>query len=483
MSVPNRVNSRLRGYGFMLIPAILLSAQMFFLSCRGKVSVEKKQIILISIDTLRADHISPAGYLRDTSPHLSQLVEDAVYYTQAYPNGCWTMPSHMSLLTGTLPSRHGIIQDWQSMNRGEYPEMNETIHTVSEVLRSEGIFTIKSALLPEELGFGKGYDINRRGDPLEDEERFKILLEDMAGIKDEDFFLFVHTWMVHAPYSNSRFLAENRLDPQGRARIDKFRQSLPDGVDKVSLFREFLIEHDLYNRQDCMALYDSGIHYVDAMLGRLFRQIHELGIYDQMMLIVVSDHGEHFSEHYPRQFYDHHGRDFYEEFIKVPLIVKYPHSYRRGRREQPVALVDVVPTILDFYEIEIPDFVQGDSLLLPYRKRSRGYVVSEAISVTGVERKMIRQGALKYIVTMPDPEGAARMNWKGINEKRLFDLKNDPQESINLFPDLSFNKTCNSMERALLSEIRRSAESNTGMKKSKLSEETLEHLKSLGYIK
>jgi arylsulfatase A-like enzyme len=466
---------------FILIA--LLSGPIFLSSCKGRVSVEKKQIVLISVDTLRGDHVSPAGYLRNTSPHLLQLVKESVYFTQAYPNGCWTMPSHMSLLTGTLPSRHGIIQDWQSMTQGEYPKMNDRVRTVSEILQTQGVSTIKFARLPEELGFGKGYDRNRGSDPLEDEGSFNRLLADITQIKDEDFFLFIHTWMVHAPYSNSRYLAENRFSPEERAYIDGFRSSVPRGVDRVRLFREFLINHDLYNRQDCVTMYDSGIYYVDAMLGRLFEKCRELGIYDQMMLIVVSDHGEHFSEHYPRQFYDYHGKDFYEEFIKVPLIVKYPLGYRVGTQDKPVALVDVVPTILDFYGIEIPGFMQGDSLLKANRKRSRGYVVSEAISLNGVERKMIRKGDLKYIVTMPDPEGPARMNWRGINEKRLFDLKSDPKETINLFPDMSYRKTCNEMERALLSVIQLSVELNTGARKTKLSDETLEHLKSLGYIK
>ncbi len=454
-----------------------------FVSCKGKVSVKMKQIILISVDTLRADHISPAGYVRDTSPYLSELVDDSVYYTHAYTNGCWTMPSHMSLLTGTLPSRHGIIQDWQTRKRGEYYTMNETIRTVSEVLQAQNILTMKFARLPNELGFGKGYRIDRGADPLEDENRFTRLLNELSLRKDQDFFLFLHTWMVHAPYTNSHYLAENRLSSEQRAFIEGVRQTVPVGVDRVKVFLDFLKKHGLYNSQDCMTLYDSGISYVDTMLGRLFEKCRELGIYDQVMLIVVSDHGEHFSEHYPSQFYNFHGSDFYEEFIRVPLIVKYPYEYRKGRQENPVALVDVVPTILDFYGIEIPNLVQGDSLLKPHSKRSRNYVVSEAISLHGVERKMILKDDLKFIVTMPDPKGAARTNWQGINERRLFDLKNDPQEIKNLFSDLDYRKSCNEMERALLSVINLSEASNTSTKKTELSEETLEQLKSLGYIK
>ncbi|UCH97576.1 MAG: sulfatase-like hydrolase/transferase, partial [Candidatus Aminicenantes bacterium] len=88
----------------LLLLPLLLSISFLAVNCSKQ---KRIQVILISIDTLRSDHITPFGYLRDTTPYLSRLVKESVYYTHAYTNGCWTMPSHMSLLTGTLPSRHG----------------------------------------------------------------------------------------------------------------------------------------------------------------------------------------------------------------------------------------------------------------------------------------------------------------------------------------------------------------------------------------
>lgn len=103
--------------GFVLFLLIFISFNsLSLINCKKSVN-EKKQIILISVDTLRGDHLSSYGYCRNTSPNLSKLIEDSIYFTNAYPNGCWTMPSHISLLTGTLPSRHVINEDWKSIQK------------------------------------------------------------------------------------------------------------------------------------------------------------------------------------------------------------------------------------------------------------------------------------------------------------------------------------------------------------------------------
>ncbi|MFC1853559.1 sulfatase-like hydrolase/transferase, partial [candidate division CSSED10-310 bacterium] len=100
---------------------------------------DKIQIILISIDTLRGDHLGTYGYPRDTSPWMNKLARDSVLYTKAYPNGCWTMPSHVSLFTGTLPSRHFINKDWNGMKNRKYPELNKSLKNIAELLKSHHI--------------------------------------------------------------------------------------------------------------------------------------------------------------------------------------------------------------------------------------------------------------------------------------------------------------------------------------------------------
>jgi arylsulfatase A-like enzyme len=231
-----------------------------------------------------------------------------------------------------------------------------------------------------------------------------------------------------------------------------------------------------------VTLYDSGIRYVDQYIGKIIRKIKQMGIYKEAMIIVVSDHGEHFAEHYPDKFYSYHGKDFFEEFIKVPIIIKYPFQFKSGKKvDHPVSLVDVFPTLLDFYEIEIPAFVQGDSLLKPHTKR-KNYVVSEAISEGDFEKKMIRIGDLKYMITMENPSKPERINWETTTERRLYDLKNDPREQRNLYHHLKYRNTCLRFEKKLARIIKNSAQWNFKQQKTDISNETVEQLKALGYL-
>jgi arylsulfatase A-like enzyme len=479
------VNKKVRLAKRLVFISIMVALVLFiFIDHNRKKIPEKKQIILISVDTLRGDHLSSYGYPRDTSPHLSRLVEDSAYYTNAYANGCWTMPSHMSLLTGTLPSRHGVNTYWGTNLQKQYPKLNEKIKTIAEILKTRNINTIKFVLLPAELGFGRGFDKDNRYDPFYADHVLDNVLWEIENYKEKDFFLFIHTWMVHAPYSNCRFLEKRKVTVENWNYINNFRKLSPAKDRLTTDFQEFLQKNQLFNRDDCVNLYDSGIHQVDQYIGKIIQKTKQLGIYEKLMFIVVSDHGEHFDEHYPNKFYSFHGKDFFEEFIKVPIIIKYPFEYKPGTFTQPVSLVDVLPTILDFYEFKIPGFVQGDSLLKPYPERNRKYIICEAISEGGFETKMIRLGDLKYMVTMTfeDPPNQQRTNWNAISQRRLFDLKNDPLERRDLYPDLKYRNICVQLEKTLVRIINDSARSDFQVRETAIGKETINQLKALGYL-
>jgi len=461
----------------LILPALFLTV-----NCSKERMPEKKQIILISIDTLRGDHLNSYGYFRETAPNLYRLTKDSVYYKEAYPNGCWTMPSHMSLLTGTLPSRHGVNKDWNSLDDGKYPGLNKAITCLPEVLKAKQIHTLKFAALPGSLGFNRGYDKDNHVDPFATNRKFSRLLQEIENHKEEDFFFFIHTWMVHAPYSNCFYLQEGRTDPETRYYIDNFRVLKRKEKYMTRVFHGFLAKHKLNKVKDCIDLYDGGIRYVDRYIGRLIETCRRLGIYDDMMLVVVSDHGEHFAEHYPRSFYDYHGRDYYEEFIKVPLIIKYPGKSRTGIKSHPVSLIDVMPTILDYYGLDTPAFVQGHSLLKPRSEKGGDYLVSEAVSESEFERKMIRLGHFKYIVTMQKPFKPGRVNWDDISARRLFDMENDPLEKNNLFKDLKFRQICIDFEKMLRKIIEHSLSTNLDTEDAEVGKETLDHLRAMGYL-
>jgi arylsulfatase A-like enzyme len=343
---------------------------------------KKIQIILISIDTLRADHLTPYGYSRDTSPNLSSLTRESVLFTYAYPNRCWTNPSHMSLLTGTLPSRHGVNSDLGIFVKEifgkehpilkEQPILKDSVKTISEVLKNNKINTIKIADLPDELGFNRGFNFNEKIDPFQKTDSFNIVLKQLENNKESNFFLFIHTWMVHAPYSNSYFLKKDKLTKEKLNFIDNFRNLEKGNENKDGDFWLFLEQNNLNNITDCIDLYDGCIHLVDQYIGKIINKCKHLGIYDNLMFIVVSDHGEHFNDHFPNIFYNYHGSYFYEEFIRVPLIIKSPRNSKSKIINNPVPLMNVYPTILDYYKIKIPSFVQGNSFLEPFSKRKKG---------------------------------------------------------------------------------------------------------------
>jgi arylsulfatase A-like enzyme len=464
----------------------MLPVLLILLAGRSCGKKGKVQVILISIDTLRGDHLDAYGYSRETAPNLSRLINDSVYYKQAYANGAWTYPSHASMLTGTLPSRNGVNQDLNSFAyKGQGRAVNDSIFNIAEILKKElpELKTIKFAKLPNEIGFARGFDANNNFDPFLTDNKFSKILNALDKNRDKDFFLFLHTWMVHAPYANSYFLEKEKLSREKRNFIDLYRKPGTSKKKKSNTsFRTFLLENNLFNVKDCVALYDGGIRYTDHYIGQLINKLKEIGIYDNTMLIVTSDHGEHFGEHAPYMFYDHHGNNFYEEFIKIPIIVKYPRQKRINTLSHTVSLIDLVPTILDYFHIDIPAYIQGESLLLPYDKRRRKYYIGEGLVIPDKERKSIRIGNLKYIVTMEKAEGPARTNWKNIVHRGLFNLENDPEEKINLFKDSKFKAIAFKFERMLKQIIRKSAKLNRSGKATRLQQETIDHMKSLGYL-
>jgi arylsulfatase A-like enzyme len=456
-------------------------------------SQKKIQVILISIDTLRGDSITPYGYFRDTTPNLSQLVKESVYFPQAYSNGCWTMPSHMSMLTGTLPSRHGVNHGMGAIKGDKASVLHAAVKLLPEILKASHpqLTTAKFAKLPGDLGFARGFDINKSMDTFLDEKSFEELLTEFENQKDRDFFFFVHTWMVHAPYARSHFLKEEKLDRKKREQIDGFRTMTKK--ERMKLLRKkksggaandfpFLLSRNkLFNMKDCRDLYDGGVYYVDQWIGRLIRKLKELDLYDDVMIIVTSDHGEHFDDHFQNCFYNFHGQDFYEEFVKVPVIIKYPDQSKSEIVKQPVSLIDLVPTVLNYYKMKIPDFVQGESLLIPHGRRKNRFIISESVVMNKLERKMMRVGNLKYIITMVKPEEPGRVNWDRVIKPRLYNLKQDPLEKNNLSEDEKFKNTCRNFEKAL-KEMLKSSVKYGPSKKTKINKETIEQLKQLGYI-
>lgn len=394
-----------------LMTALGLSA-----GCGQTYEFRGHNVILISIDTLRADHLSLYGYHRPTSPHLERLAKDAIVFDSFNYNGGGTLPSHMSMFTSLYPATHGV-------RPATARSLDSSVTTLTEVFKAAGYVTagfVDGGWVRGKFGFRQGFDLYDDSGGNPETGRFANILPKVYDWLDDHYlersFLFVHTYDVHSeggrlPYHcpgdyTHRYTADLEAEfdgcREGRCATplfswlnDRFRSG------ELSL-QEVFSEADL---EYVKALYDGCINYVDDRLGELFDRLRELDLYDDSVIVVTSDHGEEFGEH-GLLLHDQGG---YEEFAHIPLIVKLPGSALGGTRVPHLAaMVDVMPTILDVAGLPVPKQAQGSSLMpavledAPTRKATHMYSV-------------LREGRWKYFST------------EGI----LFDLEQDPVEQTD----------------------------------------------------
>jgi len=443
---------------------------------------DKPNIMLITMDTTRADHLSCYGYHKNTSPHLDTLAQEAVRFENAYAPSPWTLPSHASLLTGIYPAQHGAHWDDESVKANWPAGLAEQYKTLTEILVDNDYKTagvIGAPFCHSSFGLAQGfkyYDdalVNVIPD-LEHFTLFKILsrwflLMDIATKKglngcriasqinklvfswldkhsQDPFFLFIHYYDPHAPY----------LPPDGYSLL--FREDENTEITESERHKRYLLSQ-----------YDGEIAYLDYHLGKIFEKLKELKIYDSTMIIITSDHGEFFGEHECWT----HGYELYQEVLKVPLIIKYPSNYvKTGVYQERVSLVDIMPTILYVLGLPIPKEVQGAALCEGESKVMAEVYRHAYRSIPEWELKFARDlqslylGNYKYIKDM---------NGQG----ELYDIVNDPRELrnlINIMPE-----EAEKMELKL-TEWLPHVESHLPNKEVKLDKATEETLRALGYL-
>ena len=315
-------------------------------------AVARPNVVLISVDTLRADRTSVHGYERATTPHLAELAREGVVFSNTLAQAAFTLTSHKSMLSGRYPAR--LIRDRTGAGLTDLmrvPNQQDFLQAVFagvreellvERLRAEGYATAgftDGAWMARELGFDAGFDTfddsgGRLAKIVPRVERW--LAERTPG----PFFLFVHTYDPHAPYHGPEPFNSAFCDDHGRhVPLDKRCNQVDCG--RPALMRIELSPEDLRGVSDH---YDGGVARADAALGRLFELLRAGDLYDEALILVTSDHGESLGEHGQ---VGHGG--LYLEQLHVPLIVKPPRSWGVEARtvEAPVELVDVMPTVLE----------------------------------------------------------------------------------------------------------------------------------------
>jgi arylsulfatase A-like enzyme len=415
------VTKRLWGWGFLA--ALLATAA----GCSEPVTVEdlRDNLVVISIDTLRADRLGAYGHDRDTSPTLDALARTGVLFERAYAHSAKTAPSHMSILTGVVPAVHGV-DNWSDDAANH--RLSAEVPTLASVLQRAGYQTAAftaGGQMVEELGFASGFDRFRTGGGTE--AIFERAGNTIHSLRDSPFFLFVHTYEVHDPYVSPEVFQRRFVDPNYRGTIVSAREQLSSGGGgwrgEHERFWEGVDRASETDRAHLLNLYDAGIRYTDGLVARLVERLREAGIDERTWVVVLSDHGEEFGEHG-----DYLHETLYQEVLHVPLIVRPPtrpgsgseamSRFRGQRVPHAVQMIDVMPTLLGRLDVPIPTSVQGVDLL--------DAAAPERPQFSEIPSKRMR--ALRH------------GNWKLIERGRrseadrfeLYDLAHDPAERVNL---------------------------------------------------
>jgi len=364
--------------------------------------------IIYLVDTLRADHTTPYGYGRDTTPELARFAADGVVFEKAIAHSSWTKPSVASILTSFLPGRHRAVQLRDTLDGG--------LLTLPEMLHNKGYATgaaiANSVIYSQGTNFEQGFDVyvglHGAGD------RPSKLVE-AAGVVDAALrwldsrrgfprFLYVHTMDPHVPYAPPPPF-DRKYEPHpapGHPAEDPRRD-----------YREPL------DRERMIAQYDGSIAYGDQEFGRLVRELKARGLYDRAFIAFVADHGEEFQEHGNWT----HGKTVFDELIHVPLVVKFPGRADAGRRvAQQVQTADILPTILQALGLPVPTppLVTGHPLQTVLKGGAPEPPAVSEISHRGYVAHGMRTSQDKYVQRFNPQE-----------DELYFDLLRDPGERQN----------------------------------------------------
>ncbi len=343
-------------------------------------SRSRPPIILISIDTLRSDRLPMYGYQGVETPAIDRLRQDAVLFARAYSPVPLTLPAHASLFTGLLPGDHGV--------RDNVGYRVPDVDTLASILATAGYRTggaISSVVLRRETGVARGFahwdeTISADGDLASQqragEDTVAAVMPWLRRVADQPFFLFLHLYEPHSPYSPP----------------EPFASQYPSG-------------------------YDGEVAAADRVVGLALDELRRLGLYDRAIVVLLSDHGEGLGDHGEEE----HGVLMYRESLQVPLLIKLPAGLRaRTTIDQPVQLTDVLPTVLDLLELPVPERLGGRSVFELEGQSPRG-IYGESfyarLHFGWSEQTSLVEGSLHFLGG-PEPE--------------LYDLVADPGETRDL---------------------------------------------------
>jgi len=428
-----RKQKKLLWYFIPFLVFLIIALFYYFLFPKNEVKRESNlNVLIITLDTLRADRVGCYGYSKAKTPDLDELAKIGVKFENTACQVPLTLPSHVSLFTGLYPNYH------QVRDNGSY-YLDERFETLAEIFKEREYNTaafIGAFPVDSRFGLDQGFDVY--DDKFQEEEKFKTFSSER---KAEEVFLSFKQWFVKN-FNHKFFIWVHYYDPH-----------LP--YEPPSPYKEQFSDP-----------YDGEVAYTDVYVGEIIDLLKEKDVFEKTLVVVASDHGEGLGEH--REI--DHGIFLYDTTIKVPLIFCAPQYLPLDKTvSSQVRLIDIFPTVLDLLKIPVSKEVQGESLIPYVEGREKKDLVSYIETVH--PKEMFSWSDLKGIVD-------GRMKFIDAPKPELYDLKKDPEEQNNLYQ--KENQIALRMEKVLDELIDRYSSKESSRRE--LSPEEEEKLRALGYI-
>ncbi len=436
----------------------------------------RKYVFITALDTLRWDKIGGKVRGIELTPNLNRFKRDSVIFDNAFAQGPWTLSSFTSLFTGLYEYNHQISRGAVLDSKKPFLIEDFAKHYVTAGQHGGTWLASKS-------GNSRGFDSYTLGSQTKDVFACRTLFENSVRFIEENpvpaLFLFLHTYAIHSPYQPpEEFLLRLNQNPSS-FRISTFSREHQFQTDFLPEIRNTMEK-----------LYEAEIMALDHYFGEFLSYLKTKGIYDQSLILVLSDHGEEFYEH---QGWGH-GQSLYNELIKVPLLIKFPDNKYAGKTiKENVGIIDVLPTLLDYLKIESHSKVDGTSLMPLIEKGvlERQVLISSVTSCYFFEplpRKIaLLFGDYKMIYNFDLHEKHKKVFQEfGLPPEtakfQIFDLINDPQERHNLYPEKKYLlKSLQKELREIIKKVQLNLERQVSHE-IKFSDKELEELRSLGYL-
>lgn len=458
--------------GLLLITAIMM---FYFLRYLSQLQSRRPNILIITIDALRPDHLGCYGYRRDTSPNIDTLSKEGILFRQAIAQASWTVPSVVSLLTSAYPFSHGVkkLGDYFPSQFISLPRILKTKGYVTGCITSLGAF---DAIINMDNEFDLFHSVDTyhllpSPHNLADNELLKIF--EITGKvtnlieknRHKKFFFWVHFVDTHFPPLNppqpyhDLFVNDRYAELKEYVHINK-QLSGVNGLPPM-LVRQ---NNGIADLNYYIAVYDGAIRYVDEQIGTILKYLKKVNLDKNTLVIVSADHGEGLGEH---GLYFNHSHYLYDELIKVPLIIKYegliPKNEIIGNQVQHI---DIAPTILDILAIKKPSTMEGKSLLpLIYKQEEPDKFAfsnfAELFSIRTPEWKLIYNEEKK--------------------ESELYNSQKDPGELNNVAGLPQNESVFTKLKNELYDRMKKSRQKKETKNKT-ISGDLKRKLKNLGYL-